>query len=82
VAEYELRQMRDVLSRAAKLYPEAAATAQTLRLGEESGPILVAYGRLTVACNRCHQAAGVPFIAVQIPKRSPFSNQNFRPGKP
>jgi hypothetical protein len=38
-----------------------------------------AFVRLTQACNRCHQAAGVGFIVIRIPTASPFSNQLFPP---
>lgn len=98
LADYELRQMRDVVTRTAKLYPEAASVAQAVKLNGDSGPIIdeigsaldekngkrfeAAFGRLTQACNACHREAGVGFIAVQVPKRSPFSNQSFRPGAP
>jgi hypothetical protein len=98
LADYELRQMRGVLARTAKLYPDAAASAGAIRFGQETGPILVdiqaaigdknskrfesAFGRLTAACNQCHQATGVSFITVQVPKRSPFSNQKFSPTQP
>jgi hypothetical protein len=98
LADYELRQMRGVLARMAKLYPDAAASAGAVRFGEQTGPILEdiqgaieekngrrfesAFGRLTEACNTCHQASDVSFIAIQVPKRSPFSNQKFPPGKP
>jgi len=38
-----------------------------------------AFGRLTQACNRCHQEAGVGFIVIRVPTASPFSNQLFPP---
>jgi hypothetical protein len=41
-----------------------------------------AYAKLTAACNACHQSANVGMIVVQVPKTSPFSNQDFRPQKP
>jgi hypothetical protein len=98
LADYELRQMRGVLSRIARLYPEEAAKADAVRFGEETGPILeglqaaigdhdqkrfaTQFGKLTDACNQCHRGTGVSFIAVQVPNRSPFSNQNFRPQTP
>ena len=38
-----------------------------------------AFVKLTQACNRCHQAAGVGFIVIRVPTASPFSNQLFPP---
>lgn len=38
-----------------------------------------AFDKLTAACNTCHQSANRPFIVVQRPATSPFSNQLFAP---
>ena len=38
-----------------------------------------AFDNLTAACNACHEAAHVDFIAIQVPTASPFSNQSFTP---
>jgi len=38
-----------------------------------------AYRQITVACNQCHQAAGVDFIKVRVPWKSPYNNQMFTP---
>lgn len=35
------------------------------------------FGRLTGACNACHQAAGREFIVIKRPGMLPFSNQEF-----
>jgi hypothetical protein len=40
-----------------------------------------AYDKLTESCNSCHAAAGRPFIAIQRPAQSNFSNQKFTPAK-
>jgi len=37
------------------------------------------FADLTVACNSCHAAAQVGFIAIQVPTTSPFSDQSFSP---
>ena len=37
------------------------------------------YGRLTAACNACHQATGNGFIVIQRPSGRGFPNQDFRP---
>jgi hypothetical protein len=39
----------------------------------------VAYGKLTDACNACHQAAKRPFVVIQEPKEGMFPDQDFRP---
>ena len=39
------------------------------------------YARLTETCNACHQSATVGMIVIQVPKSSPFANQDFRPQK-
>ena len=41
-----------------------------------------AYAKLTAACNACHQSSNVGMIVIQVPKTSPFANQDFRPVKP
>jgi len=53
---------------------EAAKAGDAPRFNE-------AYGRLTAACNACHQSAHVGMIVIQAPKTSPFTNQDLRPAK-
>jgi hypothetical protein len=36
-----------------------------------------AYGKLTEACNACHQAAKRPFVVIQEPKENMFPDQDF-----
>jgi len=36
-----------------------------------------AFDELTAGCNSCHVAGQVGYIRIQVPKSSPFSNQNF-----
>ncbi|MEJ1158579.1 hypothetical protein [Prosthecomicrobium sp. N25] len=95
LASYELERMSDTLGRAAKLYPDAAAVAQDALTRDKTGQVLsdlrtavdnadaktfeASYRRLTEECNACHKAAGTGFIVVQVPTRSPFSNQSFKP---
>lgn len=40
---------------------------------------LTAYGKLTNACNACHNAANLGFIVIQTPTALEFSNQKFEP---
>ena len=39
----------------------------------------VAYGKLTEACNACHQAAKRSFVVIQEPRDNMFPDQDFRP---
>jgi len=41
-----------------------------------------AYGRLTATCNACHQSSKAGMIVIQVPKTSPFANQDFREPRP
>jgi hypothetical protein len=95
LAAYELEQFKTTVDRVVKLYPTASSVAQSDLIREKTEPAVSelsqaiseknnarfesAFVRLTNACNECHRAAGVGFIAVRVPTRSPFSNQNFRP---
>ena len=38
-----------------------------------------AYGKLTDACNACHQTTKRGFVVIQEPKESMYPDQNFRP---
>ena len=95
---YELHELEESLERVARQWPkwrevdiaglvigstkepmaaldEAAKAGDATRFNE-------AYGRLTAACNACHQSASVAMIVIQAPKGSPFTNQDFRPVRP
>ena len=39
------------------------------------------YGKLTEACNSCHQATGNGFVVIQRPAQGGFPNQDFKPRK-
>ena len=93
LASYELNQMEATLGRIAQLYPTASAVAQANLIHDKSEPILsdirhaidaksnahfeTAFKKMTGLCNQCHEAAGVGFIVVRVPTRSPFGNQIF-----
>ncbi len=38
-----------------------------------------AFDQLTAACNNCHESADKPFIHIQRPASSPYTNQDFTP---
>ena len=95
LAAYELDKLEETFVRTARLYPTAAAVAQSIIIDTKTKPALSeirlaisskntasfksAYTALTVACNQCHAAANVAFISIKIPTKSPFSNQMFAP---
>jgi hypothetical protein len=97
-AKYELHELEEALERVARLVPKwrDVEIAQTI-LATTKGPMDAveqaikaadvakfadAYGRLTATCNACHQSSNVGMIVIQVPKTSPFANQDFRPAKP
>ena len=95
LARYELGQIRENFSLAAQFYPTLKNLPFAQLIKDESEPLLAEVGKavdakdatsfqksfrvLTEACNHCHQAAGVGFITITVPTRSPFSNQSFAP---
>ncbi len=97
LAAYELDQFETTIGRIVKLYPSTSTVAQANLIHEKTDPAILdlhralkdgdspgfeaAYLRITSACNECHEAAGVGFIVVQVPTKSPFSNQNFKPSR-
>jgi hypothetical protein len=92
---YELNQLEITIGRIVKLYPTTSSIAQANMIREKTEPAIsklrqaisdrnnshfeAAYQQITGACNQCHQVAGLEFIVVQVPTRSPFSNQEFKP---
>jgi hypothetical protein len=92
LVKFELARITESLRKAAILYrnipiefigaiskplagmTEAAATGN-------SGNFSSAYAAFTAACNACHAAAGIPFVRVQTPTSSPFSDEVYESGK-
>ncbi len=95
LAAYELNQFENTIDRIKKLYPNVSSIAQDNLIREKTDPAMsdlhraindkdnsrfeAAFVKITTACNECHQAAGFDFIVVQVPTRSLYSNQNFKP---
>jgi hypothetical protein len=95
LAHYEMTLMRQSFAEAARAYPkvgdvpfaELVKTKSTPAVDEIDQAIAahnlenfaVAFGKLTEACNSCHQASGVGFVVIRVPTLSPFSNQVFLP---
>jgi hypothetical protein len=97
LAEYQLSEMKEVLSDVQDLVPtykkvpvgqmiDAITTGAIAELekavDEKKFPkFAIAYNKLTAACNDCHKAASRGFIVIHRPTRSAFPNQDFRPAR-
>jgi hypothetical protein len=95
LAAYQYVQLESTLRRIVALYPETSKINQAKLVHDRIEPALlelrqavsdenkgrfeIAYKQVTEACNECHQVAGVGFIVVRVPTKSPFSNQEFGP---
>ena len=95
LANYEVVEIRRSFDAAAEFYPEfqngvlgklitdvsapALAKIDKSIKAKDSAAFLRSFEKLTDACNSCHRAANVGFIAIRIPTSSPFSNQSFSP---
>jgi hypothetical protein len=95
LANYEFDQLAATIDRIKKLYPESHSLAQANLITEKTEPAMkeigaaiqdknnkrfeVAYNQITDACNQCHRAAGIDFIVVRVPWKSPYNNQIFTP---
>jgi hypothetical protein len=87
LAGYELSQTLESLNNAARLYEnipieKIEMVAQpVIALSDvikaKSGPRFTrAFADLTETCNKCHAAAQVGFITIQVPTTSPFGDQS------
>lgn len=88
---YEKRRMWDTAVKAAVIYegipiPYVTALTDQLTAVENAAvkrdrrAFSAAYTNLTNACNGCHVAAGLDYLTVQTPTRSPFADQSFGNG--
>jgi hypothetical protein len=93
-AAYEVHELEEAFDRASIIWPqwqklsivemiETIVRQPLLDLGQavkEKNERLYneAYGRLTEACNGCHQAARRGFVVIQDPKDSVYADQDFR----
>jgi hypothetical protein len=90
LANYELYQIQDSLTNAARLYlnipvdkinmieQPLVALSEAIKV-KNSTRFTHAFADFTAACNGCHNAARVGFITIQVPVASPFANQTFEP---
>ena len=92
LASYELGQVQDNLIGAARLYQnipiekinmvEEPLVALAAAIEAKDGARFSrAFTDLTTTCNSCHEAAQVPFITIEVPTSSPFTDQSFGPKK-
>lgn len=98
LAAYELHQLAEAFDRVASTWPswrtvpiagiigpvtqEPMAALLRAVKDKDSDRFTAAFGTLTAACNACHQASNVGFLAIKTPDASPFPDQDFRPEKP
>ncbi|MFN3890301.1 MAG: hypothetical protein ACK4MV_07885 [Beijerinckiaceae bacterium] len=90
LAAYEIQQIRSTLVRSAALYlniPIELVVAADAPLEDmlkavktrDEKAFVAGYAQLTAACNSCHQAGGVGYVRMVIPRTSSFTNQDFTP---
>lgn len=98
LADFAIHELEEGLEDIAKLYPttkdgpigdmieqiakEPIGAVEKAVKGRDRRSFVLAYERLTAACNSCHQAANHAFIAIRRPVTSPFPNQSFAPARP
>ena len=95
LANYELEQIRASIRLAKSLFPDsdksnmdtmkpAAEDLDKAINAKDAAKFTSAYSKLTVACNACHEATGLGFIKIRVPRlspieTSPFSDESFAP---
>ena len=93
-AAYELNQLRETLTDVAEILPnyrdlsipdmitttvkEPLAELDRAIKAEDSNQFAAAYGRLTAACNACHQSYDRAMIVIQPATIAAFPDQDFR----
>ena len=97
LAEYQLGEIKEVMSDVQDLVPtfknlpladmlDAVITGQIADLekaidAKDPKKFADGYGKLTEACNACHQATGNGFVVIKRPGPGAFPNQDFSPRK-
>jgi cytochrome c553 len=88
LANYELEQIRASVRLAKTIFPAsdksnmdtmnpAAEDLDKAIKANDSAGFTRAYGKLTVACNACHEATGFGFIKIRVPRLSPIETSPF-----
>ena len=97
LAAYQLGEIKEVMSDVQDLVPkfrdlplpemlDAVITGQIADLekaidAKDPKKFADGYGKLTEACNSCHQATGNGFVVIRRPTQPSFPNQDFTPHK-
>lgn len=97
LAEFELGEIKEVMGDIQDLVPvfkslpfaemlDAVITKEIADLekaiaAKDFKKFTAGYGKLTQACNSCHEGTGVGFIVIRRPTQPAFFNQDFRPRK-
>ncbi len=97
LAGYQLGEIKEIMGDVQDLYPkfkdlpladmldkvitgEIAALEKTIDK-KDFRSFSAGFGKLTEACNSCHQATGNGFVVIKIPSQPAFFNQDFAPHK-
>jgi cytochrome c553 len=84
LANYELTQIRNVVADTAHLYADRGGSKMASMMtpatndlddaikAKDEQKFTKAFGKLTAACNSCHEAAGFGFIKIRVPRLSPL----------
>lgn len=97
LAAYQLGEIKEVMSDVQDIVPtfknlplaqmlDAVITGEIAELekaidAKDARRFADGYGKLTGACNACHEATGNGFVVIQRPVGQAFPNQNFAPRK-
>ncbi len=88
LANYELEQIRASIRLAKILYPDSDKSNMDKMIpvaedldkaikAKDAAGFTSAYGKLTAACNTCHEATGFGFIKIRVPRLSPIETSPF-----
>ena len=84
LANYELTQIRDAITDTERLYANKGGSEMSAQMmpptddveeaikAKDGKKFASAFGKLTAACNSCHEAAGLGFIKIREPRLSPL----------
>ncbi len=88
LANYELKQIRASIHDAKTFYPNSGKSNMDTMMpaadelgkaieAKDAAKFASAYGKLTAACNSCHEATGLGFIKIRVPRLSPIETSPF-----
>src|SRR5258708_17508001 len=79
VPTYRSMNTADLISGTIKAPMEDVAAA--IKAGD-AAKCAETYAQLTATCNACHQSTDHGAVVIQVPKASPYPDEDFRPSKP